>query len=43
MYFNIEEMDIKEGSKRPSNNEYLIVDFGQPIERYAQKKDGLYG
>ncbi|MED0930471.1 AAA family ATPase [Bacillus mobilis] len=26
-----------DGSKRPSNAEYLIVDSGKPLERYAQK------
>ncbi|MGQ0516120.1 AAA family ATPase, partial [Bacillus sp. D-CC] len=25
------------GSKRPSNNEYLIVDSSKPIERYVEK------
>ncbi|MBJ8053131.1 AAA family ATPase [Bacillus cereus] len=26
-----------DGSKRPSNGEYLIVDSGKPLEKYAQK------
>ncbi|HHT7237087.1 MULTISPECIES: AAA family ATPase [Bacillus cereus group] len=26
-----------DGSKRPSNNEYLIVDSAQPLEQYAKK------
>ncbi|HDR4725787.1 AAA family ATPase [Bacillus cereus group sp. Sample62] len=26
-----------DGSKRPLNSEYLIVDSGKPLERYAQK------
>ncbi|MFU2032892.1 ATP-binding protein [Bacillus wiedmannii] len=26
-----------DGSKRPSNTEYLIVDSDKPLERYAQK------
>ncbi|PEC20266.1 AAA family ATPase [Bacillus cereus] len=26
-----------DSSKRPSNNEYLIVDSGQPLEQYAKK------
>ncbi|MCZ2970690.1 hypothetical protein NYY93_27115, partial [Acinetobacter baumannii] len=25
------------GSKRPSNNEYLIVDSSKPIEQYVEK------
>ncbi|GAB6485128.1 ATP-binding protein [Bacillus mobilis] len=26
-----------DGSKRPLNSEYLIIDSGEPLERYAQE------
>ncbi|SME04586.1 hypothetical protein BACERE00185_02380 [Bacillus mobilis] len=29
-----------DGSKRPLNREYLIIDSGEPLERYAQKMMG---